>query len=171
MTTAQDQQSRAEFDRYWLARQRARGYGEALTDEEMLARPHRRDDEFHAWQAARALPEGVEPAGWVDKRSIDWLADLGRGPNSYTQTQIHKTREGVEDGQAIFTAAQVQAMGRVPAEAVAALKEYEAFFDQLFAQACSNGLFDAWGRPINCTRLNKAHHMAERALKAHPTGD
>lgn len=68
-------------------------------------------------------------------------------------------------------AAQVQAMGRAPDDAIAALKEYEAFFDQLFAQACSNGLFDAWGRPINCTRLNKAHQMADRALKAHPTGD
>lgn len=63
---------RDDFNRYWLARQRERGYGSMLTDEEMLAHPERKDDEFHAWQAGRAsAPAGqaegqqapVQPAG------------------------------------------------------------------------------------------------------------
>jgi len=45
---------RERFDAYWLARQRARGFGDRLTDAEMLAHPDRREDEFHAWVAARA---------------------------------------------------------------------------------------------------------------------
>lgn len=105
MTTAQDQQSRAEFDRYWLARQRARGYGEALTDGEMLSRPHRRDDEFHAWQAARALPTGMAPVAEIENGSLRWhIPAADYSVDVKRLTGLHQ----------LFTAAQVQAMGRVP---------------------------------------------------------
>lgn len=53
---------RDEFNRYWLTRQRERGFGSMLTDEEMLAHPERKDDEFHAWQAGRAASPQA-PAG------------------------------------------------------------------------------------------------------------
>lgn len=61
------EQERAEFDLYWLDRQRKRGFGQQLTDKEMLAYPERRADEFHAWQAARrdpAVPATHEPPFW-----------------------------------------------------------------------------------------------------------
>lgn len=51
---------RALFEAYWLKRQRARGFGCQLTDAEMLARPERREDEFCAWQAARAPGDARE---------------------------------------------------------------------------------------------------------------
>lgn len=45
-----------------------------------------------------------------------------------------------------------------------ALKLYEYAFDELFSQALSNGLYDAWRRPISCTLLNNAHSAATKAL-------
>lgn len=53
---------RAAFDRYWLDRQRARGFGAALSDDEMLRNPERRNDELHAWQARATLGVAQQPA-------------------------------------------------------------------------------------------------------------
>jgi hypothetical protein len=49
-------------------------------------------------------------------------------------------------------------------ELLAALKLYEQAFDGMFAQCCSNGMTDAWGRPVDCTLLNEAHCAAESAI-------
>lgn len=45
-----------------------------------------------------------------------------------------------------------------------ALQRYEQAFEAMFAQAYCNGIFDAWGKPIDCTVLNQAHNMASHAL-------
>lgn len=74
------EQERAEFDLYWLDRQRKRGFGQQLTDKEMLAYPERRADEFHAWQAARRAPAGQVPQGWIDpndKAQKQYLPHIG----------------------------------------------------------------------------------------------
>ncbi len=34
------------------------------------------------------------------------------------------------------------------------LVAWQEAFDALFAQCCSNGIKDAWGRPVNCALLN-----------------
>lgn len=49
---------------------------------------------------------------------------------------------------------------------LAALQKYEEAFDLLFGQCCSNGIFDAWGKPVNCTTLNEAHELAGKAIKS-----
>lgn len=36
---------------------------------------------------------------------------------------------------------------------------FDQWFEQTFAQACSNGLFDAWGRPIDCKPLNEIREL------------
>lgn len=46
-----------------------------------------------------------------------------------------------------------------------ALVKYEEAFDGLFISCCSNGVFNAWGKPVNCTALNEAHDMARKALR------
>lgn len=46
-----------------------------------------------------------------------------------------------------------------------AVQKYEAAFSAMFAQCFSNGLFDAWGKPVPCLPLNDAHATSERALK------
>ncbi|WNL63657.1 hypothetical protein ST4_099 [Aeromonas phage ST4] len=48
---------------------------------------------------------------------------------------------------------------------LAALQKYEEAFDLLFGQCCSNGIFDAWGKRVNCTTLNEAHELAGKAIK------
>lgn len=50
---------------------------------------------------------------------------------------------------------------------LAALQKYEEAFDLLFGQCCSNGVFDAWGKRVNCTTLNEAHEMAREAIGGH----
>jgi hypothetical protein len=47
---------------------------------------------------------------------------------------------------------------------LAALKLYEQAFDRMFAQCCSNGMKDAWGKPVDCTLLNHAHYAAGKAI-------
>jgi hypothetical protein len=47
-------------------------------------------------------------------------------------------------------------------EANIALAAYEKAFEALFAQCCSNGVFDAWQKPVDCTLLNEAHDLASR---------
>ena len=47
-----------------------------------------------------------------------------------------------------------------------ALRDYEGARDGMFAQCCSNPVFDTWGRQVDMTLLNDAHQAAERALKA-----
>lgn len=37
---------------------------------------------------------------------------------------------------------------------------------EIFGQAASNGLFDAWQKPINCAKLNDAYHQLEAVHKA-----
>ncbi|MNH36465.1 hypothetical protein D3C79_972560 [compost metagenome] len=49
---------------------------------------------------------------------------------------------------------------------LAALQKYEEAFHLMFGQCCSNGIFDAWGKRVNCTTLNEAHELAGKAIKA-----
>lgn len=60
----------------------------------------------------------------------------------------------------------VEAMKTSHGQVLAALQKYEEAFDLLFGQCCSNGIFDAWGKPVNCTTLNEAHELAGKAIKS-----
>lgn len=60
----------------------------------------------------------------------------------------------------------VEALKASHGQMLAALQKYEEAFDLLFGQCCSNGIFDAWGKPVNCTTLNEAHELAGKAIKA-----
>jgi len=50
-------------------------------------------------------------------------------------------------------------------ELLAALQQYEAAFDSLFSQCCSNPVKNAWGKQVDMTQLNMAHEAARQALK------
>lgn len=116
MTTEQDQQSRAEFEAKMIAKwffnppafaQNAEG---DYLDKDAQYRWELWQD---AWQAARALPAGMEPVGYL----IDWPDEPDLG---------HYFAEGASTtgrSQPLHTAAQVQAMGRVPPGWVAAPAE------------------------------------------------
>lgn len=110
MNTAQDQQSRAEFIKHVLAPngiyERGIGWvainsaGEFQVPETL----ERWVDWQAAWQAARALPAGVEPVAWLH------INRLGA-----SQTFTSEPPPGFKAQCApLYTAAQVQAMGRVP---------------------------------------------------------
>lgn len=59
----------------------------------------------------------------------------------------------------------VEALMASHGQALAALVKYEEAFDLLFGQCCSNGIFDAWGKRVDCTTLNEAHELAGKAIK------
>ncbi len=144
MTTAQDQQSRAEFEAWASnggAHQRAitrSGDGYLLSITQSF---------WHAWQAARALPapENVREGEPYDNPAFEDLARTmgvwgtaqaalcaqfflaGRGAPAAGDGALlpiaaksHGAWDGLEellglpDGTEVYTAAQVQAMGRVP---------------------------------------------------------
>ena len=45
-----------------------------------------------------------------------------------------------------------------------ALEAYGRAFDELFSNCLSNGLFNAWGGPVNCTALNVAKQLGDAAI-------
>lgn len=50
-------------------------------------------------------------------------------------------------------------------ELLAALQQYEAAFESLFSQCCSNPIKNAWGKEVDVSQLNLAHEAARQALK------
>ena len=53
-----------------------------------------------------------------------------------------------------------------PAELLSLLEECRAVFDNLFGHCCSNGVFNAWGKSFDCTKLNGVKYKVENTLKA-----
>lgn len=49
-----------------------------------------------------------------------------------------------------------------------ALRAYEAAWDDLFGQCCSNPITNAWGKQVSVDKLNDAHQLAQKALRAAP---
>ena len=50
-------------------------------------------------------------------------------------------------------------------ELLEALQKYEEFFSEMFAQCCSNPVFDAWHKQVNAIDiLNDAHQIGEKAI-------
>lgn len=103
MTTAQDQQSRAEFEAHMRKLSPCARLYRHTCDGGDKYRTVTVQRNWELWQAARALPAGMEPVGYM----IDWPDEPELG---------HYFAEKANDGarsQALHTAAQVQAMGRV----------------------------------------------------------
>lgn len=96
MTTAQDQQSHADLSDFeaWYEKQCMRS--DDAKQGLIRAWAHL------AWKAARALPAGVTPVAWLIERSAFRVSS--DHPGAF----------------AVFTAAQVLAMGRVPPGFIAA---------------------------------------------------
>lgn len=72
------------------------------------------------------------------------------------QNNIEKFK--CEQGQVVINKPEVHS-------AIEALKLYEQAFEAMLVQCCSNGIKDAWGKPVDCTLLNQAHCAAGKALK------
>ncbi|MEF4800008.1 hypothetical protein U9687_00580 [Escherichia coli] len=50
-------------------------------------------------------------------------------------------------------------------ELLTALEKYEQAFGELFAQCCSNPVYDAWGWPVEgLSSLSEAHYLAGKAI-------
>lgn len=101
--TTQDQ-SRAEFEAAWQRRAGVTKPPARFPNGGDYAYPAA-NTAWWAWQAARALPAGMEPVGYL----IDWPDEPDLG---------HYFAEGASTtgrSQPLHTAAQVLAMGRVPA--------------------------------------------------------
>lgn len=73
MTTAQDQQSRAEFEAFWRKEMNVQAMDLARTNYPMTPPEkqqylcHETNRAWITWQAARALPAGVEPVYQVSR--------------------------------------------------------------------------------------------------------
>lgn len=48
---------------------------------------------------------------------------------------------------------------------LSAVNMYEAAFEGLFSVCLSNGVYNQWGRAVDCTSLNEAHRLGELAIK------
>lgn len=49
--------------------------------------------------------------------------------------------------------------------AIEALRLYQKAFEHLFASCLSNGIYNAWQQPVDCTDLNLAHSAASKVLR------
>ena len=112
MTTAQDQQSRAEFER-----ERVRHFKPGGPIAKALERyadggyvDRRTEFAWAIWQAARALPAGMEPVG-----SVYTMQALVPGGREVAHVTLHQQ---LPAGTKLYTAAQVLAMGRLPPDQI-----------------------------------------------------
>ena len=48
---------------------------------------------------------------------------------------------------------------------LAAVNMYETAFEGLFSVCLRNGVYNHWGRAVDCTSLNEAHRLGELAIK------
>lgn len=129
MNTAQDQQSRAEFETFWRKEMNVEAMDLARTNYPMTPPEkqqylcHETNRSWITWQAARALPaRGVDtmldtPAGMEPVAFIQPLALAALQNPRYSLVQHQVTLRATKhepEGVGLYTAAQVQAMGRVP---------------------------------------------------------
>lgn len=50
------------------------------------------------------------------------------------------------------------------ADLLKVLKMQKEVYDELFGHCCSNGLFNAWSKPFDCTKLNGVRLRIEKLL-------
>lgn len=108
-------------------------------------------------------PEEMERAANTFDNAVD---QMQRVANQFGNLacQMQQAAESMVQSVALMDELLGEGKAEVPA-AIEALKLYEQAFEAMFSQCLSNGIKDAWGKPVDCTLLNKAHCAAERALK------
>ncbi len=106
MTTAQDQQSRAEFEAHMRKLSPCVRLYRHTCDGGDKYRTVTVQRNWELWQAARALPAGMKPFGYVRRRNGKFYHEVEGLPAA--------------DFDVVYTAAQVLTMGRVPPGFVAA---------------------------------------------------
>lgn len=128
------EQERAEFDLYWLDRQRKRGFGQQLTDKEMLAYPERRADEFHAWQAARRAPAVTVPqANQEQIEHVKYWRDAYANPKGDEHFMGHgMVVKIIDDYLALLTAAPLPPEA-APAQTMPAVTKEGKSYERIFA--------------------------------------
>lgn len=96
---------------------------------------------------------------------------VGSGAVNYLE--VHMEHPEIGDFNVTIQRKHGKTPGQMKAEAIqqrdqllAALEKYEAAFDSLFVQCCSNPIWNAWGGQIDLSLLNDAHHDARVALAA-----
>lgn len=109
---------------------------------------------------------GLEPVGW------SWERDGGmcncfpyRTSWDFERPERNEywIAKGFTASRPLFLQTPLQ---KAAPELLAALRKYEAAFEGLFAQCCSNPITDAWGKQVDTTLLNEAHELARAAIKA-----
>lgn len=103
------------------------------------------------------------------ERPLKLVKDLGgsyrvrdRRNDPLTERIPHK------DAKEIFDALNHES---TRSELLKALKMHKEVFDELFGHCCSNGVFNAWGKPFDCTKLNEANCVTERLLRLESNQD
>lgn len=74
----------------------------------------------------------------------------------------------VQRDNSIISEEEAQSIARLIAAApdlLRALNEYQEARDGLFSHCLSNGIFNAQGDPVDCTKINQAHLSATAAIE------
>lgn len=140
------------------------GYPEAKEAEQFLASPPLPGEAVLAQRIAALAVAPAQAVAVPSDHQCKLLAEA-LGECIMAAGIVRKDIDGLSGPQLLMFAEDLKRHLAAPAQEDAALQQYEAFFDQVFAQACSNGLFDAWGKRVDCTRLNEAHQLACDAKK------
>ena len=112
-------------------------------------------EEFEAW----FYNECCHGSGKVNYRSVVTMA-------AWKAWQASRASLGVNACAGMADpAAEIAELKRQRDELLAVLNKYEEAFDGLFGHCGSNGVFNHWGRRIDCTTLNEAHELSSNATK------
>ena len=103
-----------------------------------------------------ALGIGDDGCGDPDQ-TLTAIADLKASPISEEAMDILRAENEQLERERDQLATQSEAMRE-------AIELYEQAFEGLFTHCLSNGIFNAWQKPLDCTLINNAHNSGQTLL-------
>ena len=90
-------------------------------------------------------------------KSKEWMPSFFLTVDEIAETGLRLYANG-EQSELVMLREQRDAL-------LSAVNMYEAAFEGLFSVCLSNGVYNQWGRAVDCTSLNEAHRLGELAIK------
>ncbi|WP_236061677.1 MULTISPECIES: hypothetical protein [Klebsiella] len=115
------------------------------------------------WDAGQVMIYPVQPLTVLTPEQVAEISESVRKGQSWHAYEAYKKHKAQLENAALEHA---KVAGQRD-DLLAVLEKYELAFDEMFAQCCSNPVYDAWGKPVEGLRtLSEAHFLAGRVISS-----
>lgn len=124
------------------------------------------------WDAGQVLIYPAQPLTTLTPEQVADITESVRKGQSWHAYQEYKKYKAQLENAALEHAKVAGQRDALQAalisqrdELLTALEKYEQAFSEMFAQCCSNPVYDAWGKPVEAlSTLSEAHFIAGKAI-------